>query len=45
MMLASGIRTDVAANGHEAMSLLFSHEPTHYDLVFMDLQMPGFRWP
>jgi PAS domain S-box-containing protein len=41
MMLASGIHTDVAANGHEAMSLLFSHEPTHYDLVFMDLQMPG----
>ncbi len=41
MMIASGIRTDVAANGHEAMSLLFSHEPTHYDLVFMDLQMPG----
>jgi len=41
MMLASGIQTDVAANGHEAMSLLFSHEPEYYDLVFMDLQMPG----
>nr|WP_321272201.1 response regulator [uncultured Tolumonas sp.] len=41
MMLASGVHSDLAANGHEAMSLLFSHEPDYYDLVFMDLQMPG----
>lgn len=40
LMVACGIHTDIAANGKEALSLLFSHEPKHYDLVFMDLQMP-----
>ena len=40
LMVACGIHTDVAANGQEALNLLFSHAPGHYDLVFMDLQMP-----
>ena len=32
-----GIRADVAASGHEALSVL---EQRSYDLVFMDVQMP-----
>ncbi len=40
MMVACGIHADVATNGNEALALLFSHESQHYDLVFMDLQMP-----
>jgi CheY-like chemotaxis protein len=35
MMLASGIRTDVAANGHEAISLLFSHEPQRITIWYL----------
>jgi len=40
LMVVCGIHTDIAANGQEALSLLFSYQPQHYDLVFMDLQMP-----
>ena len=40
MMVACGIHADVAANGKEALALLFSHGSQHYDLIFMDLQMP-----
>jgi signal transduction histidine kinase/CheY-like chemotaxis protein len=32
-----GLQPQIAANGHEALDAL---ESTHYDLVFMDLQMP-----
>jgi CheY-like chemotaxis protein len=38
MLLKLGYRPDVAASGEQALQLL---REKHYDLVFMDFQMPG----
>jgi two-component system sensor histidine kinase/response regulator len=43
LMLASklkefGLETDIANNGHEALSMC---SEMHYDLIFMDIEMPG----
>jgi CheY-like chemotaxis protein len=38
MLLKLGYRSDVAASGEQALQLL---RENHYDLVFMDFQMPG----
>ena len=35
-----GVTADLAQNGEEAISALAAHEPNHYALVLMDLQMP-----
>lgn len=37
ILKADGVHVDVAANGHEAIDAVTRH---HYDLVFMDVQMP-----
>lgn len=36
----TGAQVDHAENGQEALDALLQHEPNHYDLVFMDIQMP-----
>ena len=36
-----GVEVDSAADGADALSQLAAQAPGHYDLVFMDLQMPG----
>ena len=36
----TGAQVDHAENGQEALDALLRHEPGHYDLVFMDIQMP-----
>ncbi len=41
LMIASGIHTDIANHGQEVLDLLHSHPADHYQLIFMDLQMPG----
>lgn len=38
MLKKLGYRADVAANGLEALKALESH---HYDVILMDIQMPG----
>jgi PAS domain S-box-containing protein len=40
LMEAADIAVDVCANGREAVERLREVGPAHYDLVFMDLQMP-----
>ncbi|QNM98764.1 response regulator [Chitinimonas koreensis] len=37
---AAGLEVDVAGNGQIALDRLAGHAPDHYDMVFMDLQMP-----
>ncbi len=36
-----GVEVDSAADGADALGQLAALAPAHYDLVFMDLQMPG----
>lgn len=38
MLKKLGYCADVAANGHEALKALEHH---HYDVILMDIQMPG----
>ncbi|WP_051319232.1 PAS domain S-box protein [Chitinimonas koreensis] len=40
LLESAGLEVDVANNGREALERLAGHAPDHYDLVFMDLQMP-----
>lgn len=40
LLQAQNILVDVAANGHEALDLLYDGGPQAYDLVLMDLEMP-----
>lgn len=40
LLQAAGAEVDVVADGEQACQRLRSQEPTHYDLVLMDLQMP-----
>jgi len=40
LMEAAGVAVDVCVNGREAVDRLRAAGPEHYDLVFMDLQMP-----
>jgi signal transduction histidine kinase/DNA-binding response OmpR family regulator len=40
LMAAADIAVDVCANGRQALERLRAVGPAHYDLVFMDLQMP-----
>ena len=37
ILKTAGCRVDLASNGHEAIALV---ERKHYDLIFMDIQMP-----
>ena len=36
----TGLEVDHAENGRRAVEMLLDSEPGHYDLVFMDIQMP-----
>ena len=36
----TGLEVDHAENGRRAVEMLLDAEPGHYDLVFMDIQMP-----
>ncbi|CAN5436623.1 hypothetical protein BH11PSE11_BH11PSE11_22880 [soil metagenome] len=40
MLLATGLKVDIAENGLVALKTLFAADPHTYDLVLMDLQMP-----
>jgi PAS domain S-box-containing protein len=40
LMQAQGIAVDLAANGHEALTMLMDGGPAAWDLVLMDLEMP-----
>ncbi|MRV76102.1 response regulator [Duganella sp. FT92W] len=40
LLTRCNIEVDVAANGRLALDCLQAHAPDHYQLVFMDLQMP-----
>ncbi|QNM98767.1 PAS domain S-box protein [Chitinimonas koreensis] len=40
LLESAGLEVDIANNGREAVERLARHAPDHYDLVFMDLQMP-----
>jgi len=40
MLRASGLSVDVAENGREALDKLFAGDPSRYQLVLMDIQMP-----
>ena len=40
MLAATGLQVDIAGNGREALEKLFEAPERHYDLVFMDIQMP-----
>jgi signal transduction histidine kinase/CheY-like chemotaxis protein len=40
LLLDSGVNPDVAKNGSEVLTMLAAHDPDHYALVLMDLQMP-----
>ncbi|MBR4725681.1 MAG: response regulator [Lachnospiraceae bacterium] len=35
-----GLETDVALNGREAVDAYLGHDEFHYDMIFMDIQMP-----
>ncbi|MFC4158017.1 response regulator [Chitinimonas lacunae] len=40
LLSTTGIRVDLANNGHEACQTLFGNPADSYDLVLMDIQMP-----
>lgn len=40
MLDMTGIETEKAYNGQEAMEMMRSHPAGYYDLIFMDIQMP-----
>ena len=40
MLRAAGITVDIAGNGRIALEMLTAAAPSHYGLVFMDVQMP-----
>jgi len=40
MLQTGGYKVDVADNGNEALEK-FTDDPGRYDLIFMDIQMPG----
>jgi signal transduction histidine kinase/DNA-binding response OmpR family regulator len=35
-----GLEVETASNGRQAVEMVKSHNPGHYDLIFMDIQMP-----
>jgi CheY-like chemotaxis protein/HPt (histidine-containing phosphotransfer) domain-containing protein len=41
LLNGAGIEVEVADGGHQALALLGSEAPDHFQLVLMDLQMPG----
>ena len=42
LLVKAGYRVDVASNGNEAVAM-FTAEPEKYDIIFMDVQMPGLN--
>jgi two-component system sensor histidine kinase/response regulator len=40
LMQAAGIAVETAANGRIALDILAASDPTHFGLIFMDVQMP-----
>jgi len=40
MLKKAGLLVETAENGKEAVTLVQNNPPAHYDLIFMDLQMP-----
>ena len=40
LISGTGVVTDTAVNGLEAVRLIKEHKPDYYDIVFMDIQMP-----
>lgn len=40
MLTLLGVRVDIAEDGRRAVDAVRSHPPFHYDMVFMDIQMP-----
>lgn len=39
----AGLNVDIACDGSEALDKFSYSEPGHYDLIFMDIQMPGMN--
>lgn len=36
----TGVKIETAVNGKEAVDMFLAHDPSYYDMIFMDIQMP-----